>query len=586
MMLRMKLVAGAAAVSLLFFGAVLTTGSLISEVSYFTRGKEQVQQRKAISGSTAKRLIRRGFFHRRLCYLYGMCSSFFLRLRAGAFLFLMAMSQAASTQPLADPAMWTEIHDRLGAPVLLAFAVAAFSLLVVYRSARSEVRRRQQIELETELERERLNAILNRAGVGVLLFEADGRLFDVNHRACQMFGYRRRDARARLTVRDLVHPEDCAAVTSHLRELFSADGAAQVQECCLRRRDGSVFWGIVSTSLVTDREGRGKWCVAMVTDIDPQKRAEEALRESEERLRFITENTHDIVWQLSSDFRFTYVNGADERLRGFARDEVLGHRFTEWLTPVGQSVFEHALAISAPDAQAGATFGAMRFEVEMRCKDGGTFWAEINATPIHGPDGGIAGYIGVTRDTTQHRKAREMLREQSIRDPLTNLFNRRFLDESLDRELARARRDGVPLAVLMVDIDHFKQLNDTYGHPAGDEVIRRLGNLLRTGARGGDLPCRYGGEEFLLVLPNMTAETAVERAEQWRQAFSRERVRVGEHDVRSTASIGVAVFPWHGECRETLIRAADEALYAAKRGGRNRVVVAVDPGVPAGAVVP
>ena len=164
MMLRMKLVAGAAAVSLLFFGAVLTTGSLISEVSYFTRGKEQVQQRKAISGSTAKRLIRRGFFHRRLCYLYGMCSSFFLRLRAGAFLCLMTMSQAASTQPLADPAMWTEIHDRLGAPVLLAFAVAAFSLLVVYRSARSEVRRRQQIELETELERERLNAILNRAG--------------------------------------------------------------------------------------------------------------------------------------------------------------------------------------------------------------------------------------------------------------------------------------------------------------------------------------------------------------------------------------------------------------------------------------
>ena len=146
------------------------------------------------------------------------------------------------------------------------------------------------------------------------------------------------------------------------------------------------------------------------------------------------------------------------------------------MTPVGQAVFENALAISNPDTKAGAAFGAMRFEVEMRCKNGGTFWAEINATPIHASDGSVVGYIGVTRDTTQHRKAREILREQSIRDPLTNLFNRRFLDESLDRELARARRDGVPLALLMIDIDHFKRLNDTYGHPAGDEVIRRLGS--------------------------------------------------------------------------------------------------------------
>ncbi len=505
-----------------------------------------------------------------------MSSSFFLRLYTGAFLCLMALNQPAAALPITDPVMWAEINDRLGEPVLLAFALAEFALLVVYRSARSERTQRRQIQLETDLERERLNGILNRAGVGVLLVEADGRLFDVNHRACQMFGYRRREARTRLTVHDLVLPEEGGQVAAHLRKMFSAGGAAQVQERRLRRRDGRVFWGIVNTSLVNDRAGRGKWCVAMVTDIDAQKRAEEALRESEERLRFITENAHDIVWQLDSEHRFTYVNGADERLRGFARDEVLGHRFTEWLTPVGQAVFEHALAIPTADVRTGAPCAAMRFEVEMRCKNGGTFWAEINATPIHGADGGIVGYIGVTRDTTEHRKTREILREQSIRDPLTNLFNRRFLDESLDRELARARRDGVPLAVLMIDIDHFKRLNDTHGHPAGDEVIRRLGKLLRSGARGGDLPCRYGGEEFLLVLPNITAATAAERAEQWRAAFAGECVRVGERVIQSTISIGVAIFPWHGDCRETLIRAADDALYAAKRAGRNRVVVAAD----------
>ncbi len=492
----------------------------------------------------------------------------------------MGVIQPSSALPIADSAMWSEIHDRLGTPVLMAFALAAFALLLVYRSARNEGLRRRQIQLETDLERDRLNAILNRAGVGVLLVEPDGRLFDVNHRACQMFGYRRKVARAGVTIHHLVHPEESAAVAAHLREIFSSGDVVEVQEHRLRRRDGSVFWGIVSISRVIDREGRGKWCVAMISDIDAQKRAEEALRESEERLRFITENAHDIVWQIDSDHRFTYVNGADERLRGFSREEVLGQRFNESLTPVGQAVFENALAISNPDTKAGAAFGAMRFEVEMRCKNGGTFWAEINATPIHASDGSVVGYIGVTRDTTQHRKAREILREQSIRDPLTDLFNRRFLDESLDRELARARRDGVPLALLMIDIDHFKRLNDTYGHPAGDEVIRRLGNLLRCGARGGDLPCRYGGEEFLLVLPNMTAETAAGRAEQWRAAFASERVRVGESVIQSTASIGVAIFPWHGDCRATLIHAADEALYAAKRGGRNRVVVAAGRGVP------
>ena len=496
------------------------------------------------------------------------------RYRVVTLLCLLVPSHSVSAQPVADLAMWAEIHDRLGVPVLTAFALVAFALLIVYRSARAEMLKRLQAEVETEYERERLNAILNRAGVGVLLVEPDGRLFDINHRACQMFGYRRRDVRARLTIRDFVQPDEIGAVVAHVQEIFSSPAVPRVRECRLRRRDGSVFWGIISTTLVNDREKQGKWCVAMVTDIDIQKRAEEALRESEERLRFITENTQDIVWQIDGDYRFTYVNGADERLRGFARDEVLGHRFTEWLTPVGQAVLGQALMLAAPVADQATPGGALRFEVEMRCKDGGVFWAEINATPVHGSDGEITGFIGVTRDTTQQRKAKEVLREQSIRDPLTNLFNRRFLDESLERELARARRDGVPLAVLMVDIDRFKQLNDRYGHQAGDEVIRRLGNLLRTGARGGDLPCRYGGEEFLLVLPNMTGETAFERAEQWRQAFALERVQVGGRVVQATVSIGIAVFPWHGDRRESLIRAADDALYAAKRGGRNRVVVA------------
>lgn len=485
---------------------------------------------------------------------------------------LLATSGGACGQDLLSTNLWSGVRERLNIPALAALTLGAFLLLAMYRRLRREADRRRRIESEANAERERLNAILNRAGVGVSLVERDVRLFDVNHRWCEMFGYRRREARGQLTVRDLVHPDERLAVENHLRELLRGRSTARTLEHRFVRKDGSVFWGLISTSLANDKSGRRRWCVAMITDIDAQRRADEALRESEERLRFITENTQDIVWQIDDEGRFTYVNSADERLRGFPRDKVVGCLFRDLLTPAGQAAFDRALAQAGQEAGLGG--GPMRLEVEMRCKEGGTFWAEINAAPFHGPDGKVSGYIGVTRDATQRRKASEALREQTIRDPLTGLFNRRFLDESLDREIARARRDNRPLALLMIDIDRFKQLNDTYGHPAGDGVIRRVGELVRSRARSGDLPCRYGGEEFLLVLPDITLGTAVERADEWRTAIANDWTVIGENAFAVTVSIGVAVFPGHGDSREALIEAVDQALYAAKRNGRNRVEVA------------
>jgi len=481
---------------------------------------------------------------------------------------LLAASGSVLAQDLLSGSLWSGVHERLDLPALAALTLGALLLLAMYRRLRREADQRRRVESEANEERERLNAILNRAGVGVSLIEHDIRLCDVNHRWCEMFGYRRREARGLLTVRDMVHPDERVAVEIHFRELLGGRSAARTLEHRFVRKDGSVFWGLISTSLAFGKNGRRKWCVAMITDIDVQKRADEALRESEERLRFITENTQDIVWQIDGEGRFTYVNSADERLRGYPRDEVVGCLFRDLLTQAGQVVFHQALA------QAGEEAGPMRFDVEMRCKEGSTFWAEVNAAPFHGPDGKVSGYIGVTRDATQRRKASEALREQTIRDPLTGLFNRRFLDESLDREIARARRDNRPLALLMIDIDRFKQLNDTYGHLAGDAVIRRVSELVRSRARSGDLPCRYGGEEFLLVLPDITLGTAVERADEWRTAIANDWTVIGENAFAVTVSIGVAVFPGHGDSREALIEAVDQALYAAKRNGRNRVEVA------------
>ena len=170
---------------------------------------------------------------------------------------------------------------------------------------------------------------------------------------------------------------------------------------------------------------------------------------------------------------------------------------------------------------------------------------------------------------------REILRNQSIRDPLTGLFNRRYMEETLEREVRRARRGGRPMAVLMMDLDRFKQLNDTSGHEAGDMFLRELGDLLRRGLRREDIPCRQGGEEFVVVLPDASLEDARRRAEQLREAIKMMRVTFKGGVIGPlSASIGVAAYPEHGGGAEALLRASDAALYRAKREGRDRVAIA------------
>lgn len=170
---------------------------------------------------------------------------------------------------------------------------------------------------------------------------------------------------------------------------------------------------------------------------------------------------------------------------------------------------------------------------------------------------------------------RERMRQQSIRDPLTGLFNRRYLDETIQRELKRALRTRQPIGVIMFDIDHFKRFNDTYGHDGGDTLLRHVGALLQTNIRQEDIACRYGGEEFTLILPGATLQQTVQRAEELRLRVADLYVQHhGQSLGTVTASLGVSCFPEHGSSDEQIIKAADQALYAAKRGGRNRVVAA------------
>lgn len=166
------------------------------------------------------------------------------------------------------------------------------------------------------------------------------------------------------------------------------------------------------------------------------------------------------------------------------------------------------------------------------------------------------------------------LQAQSIRDPLTGLYNRRYLDETLRREIRRAEREGTPLACLMIDVDHFKIFNDTYGHDAGDATLKQVAVVLREMTRGEDVVCRFGGEEFTIIMAGMDLDAGVQRAEELRSAVAAADFDWhGQPVGRITLSAGVASFPLNAECQAELIRAADKALYAAKKDGRNQVSV-------------
>jgi diguanylate cyclase (GGDEF)-like protein len=228
---------------------------------------------------------------------------------------------------------------------------------------------------------------------------------------------------------------------------------------------------------------------------------------------------------------------------------------------------------------------------------------DVRGTVLRDRTGRSAGHLLVLRDVTHSRQAeralgdanqalreqvatieaqlatieelRAELQEQAIRDSLTGLFNRRYLDEMLARELARAEREGYPVSVALLDADHFKDLNDTYGHATGDRMLAAVGELLGEGVRGGDVACRYGGEEFLVILPNAAQEDAVGRAEEWRTGCAALRVTADDgRTVGITVSIGIATAPRDGADPAAVLAASDRALYAAKRGGRDRVVTA------------
>ena len=229
-----------------------------------------------------------------------------------------------------------------------------------------------------------------------------------------------------------------------------------------------------------------------------------------------------------------------------------------------------------------------------RKKNGELYWEAASISPILDRNGQATHYVAVKEDITERKqtdlalraaneqlsrqldeiqKLQVALREQAIRDPLTGLYNRRYLYETLGQEFARARREEQPVSIIMLDFDHFKNLNDQYGHAAGDAILQGLAGVLLCSTRKGDTVCRYGGEEILIAMPNTSLEQAQQRARDLLQDISQVKTPFEGQWLSITVSIGIAAFPQHGETIDVVIRAADHALYRAKESGRNRVTV-------------
>jgi diguanylate cyclase (GGDEF)-like protein/PAS domain S-box-containing protein len=317
------------------------------------------------------------------------------------------------------------------------------------------------------------------------------------------------------------------------------------------------------------------------------RKTEKELRESEEEQRLLIE-TLPIAVFVEAHGKITYVNPAFLTLfKASSPNEVIGIRLIEFVSPELYDTIEKRRRIMTDEKCV-----LPPLEQNLRCMDG-TFITVVS-TSMPFIFQGQPAILTALYDITERKRSeielgktykllqihsREIedlqakLKEQAIRDPLTGLFNRRYLEETMERELARASREGFPIGVVMIDIDHFKQVNDRHGHKAGDLILQAMGKLLLGAIRAGDIACRYGGEEFLLILPQASRAFTAERAEEWRTRFGALKTVYGENVLQATISLGVAAYPADGATAEELIHGADQAMFRAKALGRNRVVL-------------
>ncbi|AGF76781.1 PAS domain S-box/diguanylate cyclase (GGDEF) domain-containing protein [Desulfocapsa sulfexigens DSM 10523] len=292
--------------------------------------------------------------------------------------------------------------------------------------------------------------------------------------------------------------------------------------------------------------------------------------DSETRLQTLVETIPDLVWLKNPEGVYLSCNPKFERLYGATEEEIIGKTDYDFVER------ERADSLRILDQEAmDADAPLINEETVTYADDGHEESVEIIRTPLRDSEGTLVGVLGIARNITARKQAEEEARYLSTHDPLTGLFNRRMLEKRVIEEIDRAERYNHTLSIFMVDLDHFKTVNDTYGHLSGDIVLRHLAKILAVSIRKTDYVARYGGEEFIVVLPETPLTEAHELAERLCKEIRRYPIPLKDgQTIKVTASIGVACFPEHHKSWEGIIGAADSAMYAAKQAGRNQVKIA------------
>jgi diguanylate cyclase (GGDEF)-like protein/PAS domain S-box-containing protein len=414
----------------------------------------------------------------------------------------------------------------------------------------------------------RFRALIENGSDGIALVAPDGAITYASPSSDRILGYSSEEL-VQLNAFELVHPDDLAAMGETTARLLTQPGASETNLRRFRHRDGSWRW-LESTATNLLHEPAVSAIVANYRDVTERKRAEEALRESEEQFRSIQESALDAIVTMNADGIITSWNPQADSIFGWTREEAVGRLLADVVIPERfREKHQHGLDGFMKTGE-GPIINE-RTEVTAVDRAGREFPVELAVVPLYRGDD--VSFCAFVRDISERKSAEETIRHLAYHDVLTGLPNRVLFEERLRIGLAQARRKREKIAVMFLDLDRFKLVNDTVGHTGGDQLLQEVARELSETIREGDTVARVGGDEFTFLLPGIErAEDATIAAERILKRVRHPRIIAGQ-EFRMTTSIGITVFPRDGHNAEVLMRNADTAMYRAKERGRDNYQV-------------
>jgi diguanylate cyclase (GGDEF)-like protein/PAS domain S-box-containing protein len=413
-----------------------------------------------------------------------------------------------------------------------------------------------------------LENVISTCPEGIIANDNEGKIFLFNESAQRIFGYTPEEAIGTISAALLYPPGGAREVKEYLHsEEYGGRGNLVDFETEVLRKNGKKAPIRLCCSILREN-GKEIGYIGFFTDISARIALQAKFVESEERFRGIFESARDAIVSVGEDGKVVMANRAAQDLLGYGEETLSGMEATRLFPPRFVAYWKE---LSVYASGLGPGIERRNIEILVLSKSGAEI--PVQFTLAEKIVRGERLHTAILRDISDRKALEEELRVQSITDALTELYNRRHFQSLSQNEAERSRRSRAPFSVLLIDVDHFKQYNDAFGHEEGDKVLRVLGEEIRKNFRTMDTGFRYGGEEFLVLLPETTAEAALIPAERLRTRFSAIHFlpHPDEEPRRITLSIGIAEFR-PGISIDDLVRSADRAMYAAKNAGRNRTV--------------